>query len=181
MFSWASSIFPLWIFIEVNSFKLRCLLKFFIQLFVGNHLYFYKMKVLPLFIYLRRWLKYEYIRLYVTSFVSHALKCVCLLEMFIYKMSEVSRFSSSYNTNISKEQRIFGIIDNHRAYLSILKYKQERWFIFTCKGTMINTVEKTFITEKMIPLRKTQVEIQNTNYSKRYSHVFIFEILFCIF
>ena len=126
MFSWASSIFPLWIFIEVNSFKLICLLKFFIQLFVGNHLYFYKMKV-------RRWLKYEYIRLYVASFVFHALKCVCLLEMFIYKMSEVSRFSSSYNTNMSEEQRIFSIIDNHGAYLSIHKYKQERWFIFTCK------------------------------------------------
>ena len=77
--------------------------------------------------------KYEYIRLYVTSFVFHALKCVCLLEMFIYKMSEVSRFSSSYNTNMSEEQRIFSIIDNHGAYLSIHKYKQERWFIFTCK------------------------------------------------
>ena len=53
--------------------------------------------------------------------------------MFIYKMSEVSRFSSSYNTNMSEEQRIFSIIDNHGAYLSIHKYKQERWFIFTCK------------------------------------------------
>ena len=126
-------------------------------------------------------MKYEYIRWYVTSFVFHALKCVCLLEMFIYKMSEVSRFSSSYNTNMSEEQRIFSIIDNHGAYLSIHKYKQERWFIFTCKVMMINTVEKTFIRKKMIPLRKTQVEIQNTNYSKRYSHVFIFEILFCIF
>ena len=94
-------------------------------------------------------------------------------------MSEVSRFSSSYNTNMSEEQRIFSIIDNHGAYLSIHKYKQERWFIFTCKVMMINTVEKTFITEKMIPLRKTQVEVQNTNHLK--IHVFIFEILFCIF
>ena len=53
--------------------------------------------------------------------------------MFIYEMSEFSRFSSTYNTNISEEQRSFGIIDNHGAYLSIHKYKQERWFIFTCK------------------------------------------------
>ena len=94
-------------------------------------------------------------------------------------MSEFSRFSSTYNTNISEEQRSFGIIDNHGAYLSIHKYKQERWFIFTFKRYGDKHCLETFITEKMIPLRKTQVEVQNTNHLK--IHVFIFEILFCIF